>query len=37
MKSHLDNDTNKFITYPKFVFLCGAAYSENEYDSKKTN
>lgn len=32
MKSHLDNDTNKFITYPKFVFLCGAAYSENEYD-----
>ena len=35
MKSHLDNDTNKFITYPKFVFLCGAAYSENEYD--KTN
>lgn len=35
MKSHLGNDTNKFITYPKFVFLCGAAYSENEYD--KTN
>ena len=35
MKSHLGNDTNKFITYPKFVFLCGAAYSENEY--AKTN
>lgn len=32
MKSHLDNDANKYITYPKFVFLCGAAYSENEYD-----
>lgn len=31
MKSHLDNDTNKFITYPKFVFLCGASYSENAY------
>lgn len=31
MKSHLDN-TNKFITYPKFVFLCGAAYLEKEYD-----
>lgn len=34
MKSHLDNDTNKFITYPN-SFLCGAAYSENDYD--KTN
>lgn len=33
MKSHLDNDTNKYITYPKFIFLCGAAYSENEYDN----
>lgn len=32
MKSHLDNDVNKYITYPKFVFLCGAAYSENEYE-----
>lgn len=32
MKSHLDNDANKFITYPKFVFLCGAAYSDIEYE-----
>lgn len=31
MKSHLDNNANKFITYPKFVFLCGAAYSPAEY------
>lgn len=35
MKSHLDNNTNRFITYPKFVFLCGTAYSEQEY--AKTN
>lgn len=32
MKSHLDNEANKFITYPKFVFLCGASYVEAEYD-----
>ncbi len=32
MKSHLDNTTSKFITYPKFVFLCGAAYSDCEYE-----
>lgn len=32
MKSHLDNNANKYITYPKFVFLCGSAYNENKYD-----
>lgn len=33
MKSHLDNKRNKFITYPKFVFLCGKAFSNsNQYD-----
>ena len=31
MKSHLDNATGKFITYPKFVFLCGKAYSDLDY------
>lgn len=36
MKSHLDRNTNKFITYPKFVFLCGAAYSvENYYETNR--
>ena len=33
MKSHLDNTASKFITYPKFVFLCGAAYSCSKYDN----
>ena len=23
IKAHLDNETSRFITYPKFVFLCG--------------
>lgn len=31
MKYHL-NSTNKFITYPKFIFLCGAAYKKDKYD-----
>ena len=33
MKSHLDNTVSRYITYPKFVFLCGVAYSKNEYDT----
>lgn len=33
MKSKLDNATSKFITYPKFVFLCGKVYSSTEYDN----
>lgn len=33
MRSHLDNTVNRFITYPKFVFLCGAAYSQCGYDN----
>lgn len=33
MKSYLDNEKNKFITYPKFVFLCGKAFSsQNQYN-----
>ena len=32
MKRHLDRNTGRFITYPKFVFLCGAAYVAAEYD-----
>lgn len=31
MKMHLSDNTNKFITYPKFVFLCGKAFGESEY------
>lgn len=30
MKSHLYNNS-KYITYPKFVFLCGSAYSKEKY------
>jgi len=33
MKSHLDNSVSRFITYPKFVFLCGAAYDKCEYEN----
>lgn len=32
MRSHLDNTVSRFITYPKFVFLCGKAYRDGEYD-----
>ena len=32
MRSHLDNTVSRFITYPKFVFLCGKAYGDCEYD-----
>lgn len=32
MKSHLDNTSNKFITYPKFVFLCGADIEKVPYE-----
>lgn len=32
MRSHLDKSASRFITYPKFVFLCGAAYSQLDYD-----
>ena len=32
MRSHLDNTVSRFITYPKFVFLCGKAYGDGEYD-----
>lgn len=32
MRSHLDNTVSRFITYPKFVFLCGKAYIDGEYD-----
>ena len=30
MKLYLDNNATKFITYPKFVFVCGKAFSSNE-------
>ena len=33
MKSHLDNTVSRFITYPKFVFLCGAAYDKCGYEN----
>lgn len=33
MKSHLDNTVSRFITYPKFVFLCGAAYDKWGYEN----
>ncbi len=36
LRAHLDEESNKFITYPKFVFLCGAAYSNDE-EYRKTN
>lgn len=32
MRFHLDNTVSRFITYPKFVFLCGKAYRDGEYD-----
>lgn len=32
MRHHLDNNTSKFITYPKFVFLCGKGYKPGEYE-----
>lgn len=35
IRSHLNNSTNKFITCPKFIFLCGASYSKKDY--QKTN
>ena len=31
MKMHLSDNTSKFITYPKFVFLCGKTFGESEY------
>ncbi len=31
MKAHLENEKFKFITCPKFVFLCGKAYSPDLY------
>lgn len=33
MKVHLSDDAIKFITYPKFVFLCGAAYDKVGYEN----
>lgn len=33
MRSHLDNTAARFITYPKFVFLCGAAYLPSTYEN----
>lgn len=36
MKSHLDKSAYKFITYPKFVFLCGRTYKSNE-DYEESN
>lgn len=32
MRSHLDNTVSRFITYPKFVFLCGKAYEACGYE-----
>ena len=32
LKSYLD-DSNKYITYPKFVFLCGKSFSDSEYEN----
>ena len=36
MKLFLDNNATKFITYPKFVFVCGKAFSSIE-DYNKSN
>ena len=33
MKIHLSDNAIKFITYPKFVFLCGAAYANVGYEN----
>ena len=33
MRLHLDENASKFITYPKFVFLCGKAFSGCQYDA----
>lgn len=33
LRDHLDPGNYRFITYPKFVFLCGKANSPEEYDS----
>ena len=32
IKSHLDNETARFITYPKFVFLCGKNIELEKYE-----
>ena len=34
IKSHLEKNESKFITYPKFIFLCGKAI-DGQYE--KTN
>ena len=31
MKSHLDKSAHKYITYPKFVLLCGKAYDPKDF------
>lgn len=33
MRTHLNSAANRFITHPKFVFLCGAAYSDCGYEN----
>ena len=33
MRSHLNNTVSRFITYPKFVFLCGSAYADCGYEN----
>lgn len=34
MKLYLDNNATKFITYPKFVFVCGKTFSSSEEYNK---
>lgn len=33
LREHLDSGNFRFITYPKFVFLCGKANKPGEYDT----
>ena len=33
LRHHLDYGSARYITYPKFVFLCGKAFSKEEYPS----
>lgn len=33
LREHLDSGNYRFITYPKFVFLCGKAICPEEYDA----
>lgn len=32
IRSHFEGSTSKYVTYPKFVFLCGKGYEAGKYD-----